>query len=164
MIAEFNLTPVVLVRNLDDCVASIRDHARQQPGKTYSWFPQHLSEMTDGDLEGYIVDFLIPWYVQFEVSWQKCPSAIWVHYDDVRTNTAQVLQRISRAARISAADPMIDAAVQSAVTRGKRFNMGVSGRGHSIAPYARERIRSLLERYPHHQFRSAPGQQPQSAQ
>lgn len=156
MIEEFRLTPIVLVRSLDDCVASIRDHVRQNPPKNYKWFPESVSEMKDDELEGFIVDMMIPWYIQFEVSWQKCPSAVWVHYDEVRTKPGNVLRRISAAAGLYATDTVIDGAIDSAVTSGKRFNKGVSGRGAAVAPYALDRIQALLARYPNHQFRSGP--------
>lgn len=156
MIREFGITPVVLVRNLEDCVASIRDHGRQNPPRTYKWFTADLTTISDSEMEEYIADYMMPWYVQFEVSWQQCPTAVWVHYDEVRTNTKGVLERIAAAANMKVTAADIEAAANSAVGTGKRFNKGVSGRGQDITPYARERIQKLLSRYPDHEFRCAP--------
>jgi hypothetical protein len=149
-ITEFNLTPVVLTRNVFDVVASFRDHIRSlEPGDELMLAPLTPShaKMPDAALEDLIADLIMPWYINFYASWSGVES-LRVTYDQVRSDPADVVRRICQRAGIAHDEGAIAAAVESARAKAKRFNKGVSGRGAALSPYARERIASFARHYP----------------
>jgi hypothetical protein len=154
-IAEFNLTPVVLTRNVFDVVASFRDHIRSlEPGDELMLAPltpAHAS-LSDAGLEDLIADLIMPWYINFYASWSGIDS-LRVTYDQVRSDPAEVVKRICERAGIAHDEQTVAAAVESARAKAKRFNKGVSGRGAALSPYARERIASFARHYPDVDFR-----------
>lgn len=66
LIKKYNLTPVVLMRNLFDVVLSFRDHLRRE---SLNWpmahFTPHHQAMQDAELEETIVRLVMPWYLTF---------------------------------------------------------------------------------------------------
>jgi hypothetical protein len=152
LIEEFHLTPVVLTRNLFDAVASVRDHFRAEGPKfpTTTLGPEH-AKLSDDELEDLIADLVIPWYVSFFVSWQSV-DCLRVTYDQVRESTLDVVASICERARIKAGADEISRAVEVARANGRRLNKGVSGRGQSISPKARDRIIALTRHFPNIDF------------
>ena len=94
-IETFDLTPVVLVRNIYDCVVSLRDHLRRESIETPMAYllESHLA-LEDAEIEALIVDLAVPWYVNFYVSWMFCPNALWLTYEDVVADPAKVIATI----------------------------------------------------------------------
>lgn len=155
LLEQYGLKPVVLVRNLYDATASMRDHIRQVgTAGSMAWITEKHRTLPDGDLEDLIADLVMPWYVQFFVSWTTCAAASWASYEEVRTHPAEVLQRIAKHGGIVASDTEIEDAVHRVRSKAPRFNKGVSGRGRNISPKAKEHIERLLARYPEIDFSS----------
>jgi hypothetical protein len=154
-IEEFNLTPVVLTRNVFDVVASFRDHIRSlEPGDELMLAPLTPSHanLPDAALEDLIAELIIPWYINFYASWSDVDT-LRVTYDQVRSDSADVVRRICERAGIAHNESEIASAVESARAKAKRFNKGVSGRGAALSPAASERIASFARHYPDVDFR-----------
>lgn len=148
-IERFGMVPVVLTRNLLDCVASLRDHIRNEsPEASMAWFDESHAGLEDSDLEDAIADLAMPWYIRFHVSWWKA-NALRLNYEDVIGAPGAALEAIADAARIDLGSASIDAPTPS-----MRFNKGVSGRGQVISAYAKDRIRGLTRHYPDVDFSS----------
>jgi hypothetical protein len=149
LIKQFRLTPVVLTRNIFDVVVSVRDHLRNESYVgSMAWMTADLVKLPDPEVEEIIADHIAPWYIHFFVSWQHCAGALWVTYEEVRTNTEQVVAKIAKEAGIPATAGQISAAIQKARNQKTRFNKGISGRGENLSPRARAHIERLISRYP----------------
>jgi hypothetical protein len=148
LIERHNITPVVLTRDLADCVASLRDHIRNEPRMPMIWLTEQQTMLPDAELEALIADFIMPWYVSFLVSWQYAPDVLRITYDDVRQEPQRAMRMICDRAGIDASSDQICAAIEQARGGQIRFNKGVSGRGAQITPYAKDRIKLLLSRFP----------------
>lgn len=148
LIAEYRLTPVVLIRNIFDVVASVRDHFRDEStdGPMAALGPEH-AKLGDAALEELIADLIVPWYFNFFVSWEGVDS-VRTTYDEVRQSPRDVVARICERARIKADGATIERAIAAARAKARRFNKGVSGRGESISLNARERIVSFARHFP----------------
>lgn len=153
LIRDFGITPVVLTRNLFDVVASMRDHVRgpESRGPAGYLTERHLA-LPDHELDVVIADIMMPWYFTFYLSWLECPEALRFTYEDVRSDPGRVLSRIAEVAEMDCSPDCIRGAVESALATAPRLNKGVSGRGESIAPEARERILHLAAHYPEKDF------------
>lgn len=149
LLFKYEVTPVVLTRSLFDVVASFRDHIRtESPVAPMAWLTDEHAALPDADLEQTIADLVMPWYVNFFVSWQSCDRALQVGYDEVRCRPESVVSRIASHAGIRANDRDISAAVSRAAKRPRRMNKGVAGRGKSISPNAIRHIKRLTAHYP----------------
>jgi len=148
-ISAFDITPVVLVRNIFDCVVSIRDHLRREAVESpIAYFlPEHPS-LPDAELESAIVRLAVPWYIHFYVSWCHCPDAIWVTYEEATQQTAGVVERIFARSHQKPDIAAIEAAIGNSDPSKDRKNVGRSGRGHELSGENKEIIRRYRSFYP----------------
>ena len=146
---QFDITPVVLTRNLFDCVVSMRDEWRKFG--VLGGPPSSLSEIAnlrDDQLDVFIADVIMPWYVTFFVTWSYCSGAIRVRYKDVKADPHNVIAMICEKAEIDASTADIDRAVAVALAQAPRMNKAISGRGQGINEQAKSHIRALAAHYP----------------
>lgn len=152
-IEAFGITPVVLVRNIFDCVLSIRDHLRREAVESpVAYFlPEHPS-LPDDELESAIVRLAIPWYIHFYVSWTHCPNATWVTYEEATQNTAAAIEKILRNSHRRFDRATIEKAVNAANPEKDRKNVGRAGRGASLSEENKDIIRRYRSFYPNIDF------------
>lgn len=149
VINRFGVTPIVLVRNVFDCVPSIRDHLRKEAveSPTAYFFNAH-PQMSDNNLERMIVQLVIPWYIQFYVSWKQCADAHWVTYDEVVQSPEDTLHRILRSTGAPHDLKTIRQCLAEAQDSADRRNVGLSGRGTQLHKENKDTIRSYCSFYP----------------
>jgi len=150
LIDRFALHPIVLVRNIYDVVASVRDHL--QAGGVIiaqAYVPPDLPRWEISVIEQFVADMLLPWYFNFYASWADCPQRLEITYDGLIADPAAVVRNLCTRAGIVATEEQVLTAVAAAranrVTT--RFNVGVAGRGRDISPGAVSRIRALANYY-----------------
>ncbi|HEX7776992.1 MAG TPA: hypothetical protein VF449_10760 [Parvibaculum sp.] len=144
MIDRFDIKPVVLVRNIFDCVVSIRDHLRRESTISPSaWFDARHAALPDRELESMIAHLAIPWYINFYVSWMHCPEKLVLTYDEAVGDTLGSVTRIC----VHFALNFDTQAIERAVTAGDpgidRRNVGQNGRGASLD----EETKALIRRF-----------------
>lgn len=148
-IQTFQLTPVVLVRNIFDCVVSIRDHWRRESirGPMAYVLEDHL-EMDDRELDHMIVQMVIPWYINFYVSWTQCEDALWLCYEEVISDPVDAVTRILERAGHTTDPETMRAAVQWTNPSEERKNVGRPGRGASLPEHQKQIVREYRSFYP----------------
>lgn len=148
-IDRFHITPVVLVRNIFDCVPSIRDHLRREaPESPTAYFFESHTQMDDRSLDDMIVQLAIPWYIQFYVSWTQCDAALWVTYDQLTESPESTVQKIMGHAGVGYDMKTIKQALAAAEGAANRKNVGRSGRGNLLPEELKQTIRSYCAFYP----------------
>ena len=148
-ISAFDITPVVLVRNIFDCVVSIRDHLRREAVESpIAYFLPEHPDLPDDELESAIVRLAIPWYIHFYVSWKHCPDAIWVTYEEATQQTADVIEKIFSNSHRNFNRAMIEKAIGRSDPSKDRRNVGQSGRGEDLSEENKEAIRRYRSFYP----------------
>ncbi len=149
LIAKYHLTPVVLVRNLADCVISSRDHLRHAPESSpmYAFVPEHM-KMSDAELEEVIVRMALPWYINFYMGWRQDKNALFVDYNDLAGDPAKVIESVLAQTGMSFTRKDVDKALSRCKKRDTRFNVGGSGRGRDLSPSAAKALAQLLDLYP----------------
>ena len=137
LISQFEIRPVILVRNLFDTVVSIRDHLlREGPERFPSIYATetfaHLEEEEQFD---FVVANAMPWYFNFFASWwDSCHSkqidALWLTYEgffeDCPAGLTKVLEFYGIKRSIREVQEAIETVEGSANTR---LNVGRVGRG-----------------------------------
>ena len=149
LITKYNLTPVVLVRDLFDVVISFRDHLRKEG---LDWpmahFTSHHQAMGDAELEEAVVRLAMPWYMNFYAGWRSDPNALFIHYEDLINAPEKTIIDILKHSGVT---PLPEKVKQS-LERGKkvntRLNVGITGRGKSLSPCAAEELQKLIDLYP----------------
>lgn len=154
LIQRYGMTHVVLVRDLLDVVASIRDHVRKlfHFGSLITLTERHR-DISDDELDSLIVQFAMPWYISFYAGWRKDPKALFLNYEDVTADPVAAMSKIFDKAKFDYTPAEIDAALEK--VNGKqernRFNKGVKGRGQSILPETRQKLVDMMAHYPEFQ-------------
>lgn len=157
----FNIRPVILVRNVFDAVVSMVDFYRQ--GASFNSYHRadfpNLSEEKQVDL---IIDFIVPWYLQFVASWKLAEQenrveTYWLTYEELTQNKTDSIKNLLEFYGLGAHGGSVErlVAANEAESRRNRFNKGVAGRGKSsLTDAQKQRIIALTEYYPATDFRS----------
>jgi hypothetical protein len=145
LIHRFDISVVVLYRNLFDAVASMRDHIRRESYVAPMFYlDKDMLGLPDRDLEVALARFAVPWYLNFYMSWRDYNDAIFVDFDQIRTDAQGTAEGILKSFGLS---PTASKVEVDEVRKSSRFNSGLSGRGASIAPEAIEIIKDQLRFY-----------------
>ena len=146
----FRLRPVVLVRNIFDCIVSMTDMLEDTP-LSVTFFQPFMKELSRAQrLEATIFRFG-HWYIEFFVSWLAATregriESLIVRYEEMIDDKAGTLAKV---ARFSGFEPRSATAYQNAVEvteaqpRSARINKGIVGRG---ARQLTDDQRGLIER------------------
>lgn len=153
LLQQFGITPVVLVRDLRDVVASLVDHWEQEStAGPMAFLDERHARLPIEARALCAVDLVLPWYLNFVLSWQSCPSALWVTYEELLRDPSDVLCQIAARSGMAVSGQDVQAALATSERRATRKNVGTTGRGASLPPEALERIERLLSYYPGSDF------------
>ena len=159
LMQAFGIRPVVLVRNIFDCVMSLRDFYDQGAFHT-SYFRADwplLDEETKIDL---LIENVIPWYFQFVASWdlaekQQRLEILWLTYEDIVADKPASVLKVLEFYGLGASRPGLEERIRAIESEGRkiRFNKGVAGRGTSgLNNRQKEQLRRLTRFYPSTDF------------
>lgn len=149
MIGAFNLKPIIVYRDLFDIICSLRDHLRNERYEFSMGFldETHLS-FDDDQLDLLIADLFMPWYVKFYASWRSYRGpALWLSYDEITRDTRETLRKIQTFTGVKI-DLDKDIQLKQSL-KTTRLNKGVSGRGSSLRPEVRDKLKDYVQYYPH---------------
>jgi Sulfotransferase domain len=149
VIARHHLTVVVLVRNLFDAVVSIRDHLRNEDTVApAAFFTEQHARLPDRELERAITRLMIPWYVNFYMTWRNHPNALLIRYEEMIVSPIATLCKIVTKAGLSFNDSDLKRAISVARGGETRLNVGVAGRGAGLEHDLKKAIIEMLAFYP----------------
>tara|TARA_B100000686_G_C16690949_1_gene917561 strand:+ start:307 stop:1143 length:837 start_codon:yes stop_codon:yes gene_type:complete len=154
LIKEFGIRPVVLVRNIFDCLISLRDHLERESSQTpvFSATDKFFSKSQTDQLDE-LIDIALPWYVNFVMSWKSAQSEgvnpLWLTYEDMMVDKPGTVRKILEFYDFDHMGSDIDAAVSDVNARtNTRFNRGVIGRGRLLL--SAEQQRRVMDRFQHY--------------
>ena len=147
---------VILCRNLKDIIFSLKDHFVDESIYTSSArVPSEYFSWEEDKKEEFIVDFIMPWYINFFIGWSKYnddfTKIIW--YEDLIANKVETISSILKAAEFTQINE--DDIIAAVNTKPKatdrrstnRFNKGISGRGKNLSEIASAKLLKLLDYY-----------------
>lgn len=155
MMQAFEISPVILVRNIFDAVVSLLDFYRQ--GAYFNTYFRNdflnLDEPTQIDL---LIDNVVPWYLQFVASWdlvekEKRLEIFWLSYEDLTQKKTESIEKLLEFYGLGASRKNIEKSLETvqADSRRNRFNKGIAGRGKTVLSEAQKsRIRQFAKYYP----------------
>lgn len=159
LVSEFGIHPVVLVRNVFDCLVSLRDHLGRESQRTpvFNASDEFLAKPQAEQFDE-LIDLALPWYVNFIMSWKNAETGgaklLWITYEDMMADKAGTVRRLLDFYGIPQFSNRVDTAISS-VDKGSdtRFNKGVSGRGEEqLSADQRQRIADRFRHYPDTDF------------
>lgn len=149
LLARYGFRVVVLVRDPFDTVASLRDHIRNESGRfPFAYFSEAHAKMSDTELELAIARLVMPWVLNFRLSWAGQADALCVSYEEIAADPIAAMTKIASFAGIPASSADIEALCRDGRSTKSRFNVGTVGRGQSISADARRAINDLARTYP----------------
>jgi hypothetical protein len=160
---RFDIKPVVVVRNIFDLVASIRDHLLNER------LDNLPAVYTTDDFLGFspsrqldfVIDMVVPWYITYYVSWYQAEKQreirfLWMTYEELVADWGTGIRRILDFFGMQKPDVAIARAIETTRAEPKeqtRLNVGVPGRAYALlSDSQRERIVRLTQYYPHVDF------------
>lgn len=150
----FSIRPVVLVRDIFDCMVSLKDHidrgltdpaARVGP---HGYVPAVYDEWSDEARLDFVIDVFSPWYFNFALGWQECSDALWVRYEDLLQDPRAAVEDIGGALALGADRGAIEAALATAAAAPTRRNVARAGRGAALSARQRQQIERIASYYP----------------
>jgi hypothetical protein len=154
LIQKFDVTPLILVRNIYDAALSFAEHmVNESPIAPMAYFDDTFARSSLEHRLNAFIDLAAPWYFNFYVSWWHYrPKAI-VTYEDIilggPNRQSEFLQSIGIATNLEE----VLLAREKAKSQFTRFNIGKAGRGAAILDFrTREKLSRLASYYPNVDF------------
>ena len=107
LIKSFEIKGIVMVRNIFDALVSFSRDIKKKLnadylgsgiyGYSFIWLNQDLKNMSDEELINYCIDFYVPWYLNFIVSWsnhKKDSQFLFIRYETLLKNKLNTFQKI----------------------------------------------------------------------
>jgi len=152
LLAAFGVKVVFLYRNIWDVMASLRDHMHTH---SLDWSMARIEpsfrDWDEGRQYEFLARAMMPWFIDFYVSWSLERDRLAVSYEELMTEPAAVIGRIAGWAGIGASGEEIGHAL-AATGHSATFNKGGSGRGKAVPAAARAHIEALAAFYPEVDF------------
>ncbi|MEM8551967.1 MAG: sulfotransferase domain-containing protein [Pseudomonadota bacterium] len=144
------IKPIVLVRNIFDVIPSVIDHLRgESKFMSMAYVGEDFDQYSDHEAAAFVADMVIPWYVNFFVSWTAAPIvAPLVVYEDLVNQPQTVLANLLAHHELDYSAETIEQAISKASGRYTRLNKGVSGRGENLPEVVKARVRHYASYYP----------------
>ncbi len=165
VINQFGIKVITLTRDIEDCLSSTVDHAKNESclGPSGFWNQELMDAATASGVSNFeaLARTNVAWYVNFYVSWSQHESfdiqtdMVGLKYEEFFEDPAKNLRTALEAINLTYSCSEIQDAVEA--TSKDRKNKGVRGRGHeTLAKNAplKEYIDSLYRCYPGLDFRA----------
>ena len=160
LIREFSLRPVVLVRNVFDCLLSLSEYLASYAEDNFL-MPNVLHADAESRLRS-TVQFCAPFYVQFYISWWRASQSgietCWVSYEGMLADRGAFFTRILDFCGIRVHEGLptsiarCDVRPERPIENPNLFNVGLAGRGVDIPGDLQEYVRSLCAHFPEVDF------------
>jgi hypothetical protein len=150
LIEKFDVTPIVLVRNIYDAAVSLADHlANESTVMPMAYFDRATAQRPFQDRLNAVFDLAAPWYFNFYVSWQRArPEAI-VTYENLILGGPERQNEYFNAIGLDTNIDDVGSSIRQIQSLDTRFNVGKAGRGaEAITLRHRGRIEQLASYYP----------------
>ncbi len=158
--AEFRIRPVVLTRDVFDCLVSLRDHLENESAATPTFIAPDglLARQRSVQLDA-LAELAAPWYLSFFAMWKEAElrgdtDVHWLGYADVMADANAALNGVLEFYGLNdAAGGLGDALERVRGGADTRKNRGTSGRGREqLSAEQIERIGKLSRHWPHIDF------------
>src|SRR5436190_6493221 len=154
LMQAFGIRPVVLVRNIFDCVMSLFDFYNQGACKT-SYFRADWQLLDDETKIDLLIENVIPWYFQFVASWQladrhKRLEVYRLSYEELVADKPASVLKVLEFYGLGVSRRSLEQRIEEIEREGRniRFNKGIMGRGKSgLNERQKEQIRRLTRYY-----------------
>jgi len=161
VIDGFDITTLVLVRDIHDCMVSLAEHiAIESPEIPWAYFNDSIRQRDLRYRIDAVVDLVAGWYLKFYVSWMSTRPANVFHYENIVRGGTDGMRDLLDRSGLVAREPRtftaanVEAAMIQARGPGNRLNVGVKGRGDQLLS---RQNRAVIERmagyYPEIDFR-----------
>ncbi len=153
LMKEYDIRPIVLVRNIFDIVVSVRDHYRNQAVfMSMAYVNDDMKEWPDERLHDFIAEMVVPWYINFFMCWQECDEKLLISYEQVMADKQAAVRKIVDYMDLEIPEGGIEKAFETSGKANTRKNAGVSGRGSELSDEVVEKIRYKASLYPDTDF------------
>ena len=150
LLRKFKIFPVILMRNVFDCIVSMREHLLNETlDIQQAYVPRQLSALPIEHQYDFIIDFVVPWYASFFASWSEYEgNAVRLLYSNVIRDIPGTIAEILDAVGIKVSTAVVEHAISSVDPKQARFNVGKIGRGiEQLSEKQIGRIQSLFSYY-----------------
>lgn len=135
-IARYKLKLVIQIRNIFDCIVSLRDHILEQ-SKIWPMaiVEEEFTTWKEEDQYDFLIANFLPWYIKFYVSWSKVDQnqpIYWIKYEDLMENQYETISKLLIFYNIKINNQKLEEVLHHNINLKKgeyRFNVGIPGRG-----------------------------------
>ena len=146
---KYKVRPLILTRNIFDVVPSLFDHLKNGDERlSMACIPEKFQSMTENDKYEFIAVMIIPWYINFFVSWQSCPNARWITYEEINKDPVGAVVQLFQEWGIDWGERDVTDAVSRASEGQTRKNKGIIGRGEMLSEQNKKTILQYAKFYP----------------
>lgn len=135
LLKKYGLHPIILYRNLFDCMVSLHDHLENQKGNfPIMTIPVFYPGLSKTQKYEYLIQIALPWYIDYYISWQEAKKTIHLkefYYEDLLQNRDNFFEEVFA---FLGYDIAAEDKKHYDNKEGVRFNVGIAGRGKMEIP------------------------------
>lgn len=154
-IKQFDVKLIIQVRSIYDCILSFIDHLDRADviGPTAYLTNDIWQKYSIDEKLNFVVDNVVPWYIQFWVSWSLGLKGTNVQFKVVRYETllneteSQVYQ-LAKFCNVELLNDDLNTWINKPKNEDTRKNKGVIGRGDNLPQWVYDRVSRLSSYYP----------------
>lgn len=95
-IDAFSLIPIILVRNIFDCVVSVIDHLdTEDTVNAFAYVPNEFRAWDQAKKIDFVIEMIMPWYMNFFVGWNDFTSGYWINYEQLVSSPFETIQKMA---------------------------------------------------------------------
>jgi len=138
LMKKYNISPVVLLRNIFDVVVSTNDHFRNEDDRGPSvYIHPEFHRMSEEEKFDFLIANCLPWYFSFFASWRDAQKELPVHFVTYERLFSDQLAEVKKIVSFWGLsnkydDAHIISAIESMPSSGNRKNVGRAGRGREL--------------------------------
>jgi hypothetical protein len=152
IMTTFDIFPVILTRNIFDCVVSLRDHfCNESLEAAIAYIPREFLNLSVEKQYDAVINLAVPWYANFFACWAEYEGpALRVSFDEIAKDPVAVISQIVETIGLEYSLATIERACENVSGSISRFNVGKSGRGRALlSPAQVARVREIFSIYSH---------------
>ena len=158
-LSNFNVHLVLQVRNVYDCIVSYVDHLNNESVIIPAIFLTETiwQELSAEQKLQFVVDNIVPWYIQFWVSWtlgleDTEVSYQIVHYENLLVDTENEVYKVARNCSSQLTKGDVAKWLHKPTNDQTRKNKAVRGRGQHLPQWVFDKVEQLTSYYPNVDF------------
>ena len=146
LMRKYSIKPIFLTRNIYDVIVSLSDHTEKEDSKyPMGYIHPEYAEMNVDEKREFLIVNVIPWYLDFYISWRDASTemeVLWISYENFFADQPAELKKIMKFYGLESdyTEKNLKDSIATMPNSGNRLNIGKTGRGEALLSHEQKQL------------------------